>query len=60
MIDEKRRMRMALDVARGMHYLHSCRPPIVPRALKSPNLLVDKDFTVKVCSWPFIPAWYKP
>lgn len=49
-LDEKRRLLMALDVARGMHYLHACRPPIVHRDLKSPNLLVDKDFTVKVGS----------
>ena len=47
-LDEKRRLRMALDIARGMNYLHSCVPPIVHRDLKTPNLLVDKDFTVKV------------
>jgi serine/threonine protein kinase len=38
---------MATDTARGMNYLHSCRPPIIHRDLKSPNLLVDKDFTIK-------------
>ena len=36
-LDDKRRLRMALDVARGMNYLHSCRPPIVHRDLKSPQ-----------------------
>ena len=47
-LDDRRKLLMALDIARGMNYLHSCRPPIVHRDLKSPNLLVDKDFTVKV------------
>lgn len=47
-LEEKHRVRMAMDIARGMNYLHSCRPPVIHRDLKSPNLLVDKDFTVKV------------
>lgn len=42
---------MALDVARGMNYLHSCTPVIVHRDLKSPNLLVDKNWVVKVCDF---------
>lgn len=47
-IDMRRRLRMALDVARGMNYLHHRNPPIVHRDLKSSNLLVDKSWTVKV------------
>ncbi|OVA01750.1 Protein kinase domain [Macleaya cordata] len=50
-LDERRRMRMALDVARGMNYLHNCSPVIVHRDLKSPNLLVDKNWVVKVCDF---------
>ncbi|KAI7725552.1 hypothetical protein M8C21_019916, partial [Ambrosia artemisiifolia] len=34
--------------ARGMNYLHRCNPPIVHCDLKSSNLLVDKNWTVKV------------
>ncbi|BAH95443.1 Os11g0678000, partial [Oryza sativa Japonica Group] len=34
--------------ARGMNYLHNSSPPIVHRDLKSSNLLVDKNWTVKV------------
>ncbi|KAF5445490.1 hypothetical protein F2P56_034536 [Juglans regia] len=50
-LDERRRLRMALDAARGMNYLHNCSPIIVHRDLKSPNLLVDKNWVVKVCDF---------
>ncbi|KAL9336718.1 hypothetical protein Peur_071206 [Populus x canadensis] len=51
MLDERRRLSMAYDVAKGMNYLHKHNPPIVHRDLKSPNLLVDKKYTVKVCDF---------
>ncbi|KAJ4950393.1 hypothetical protein NE237_027225 [Protea cynaroides] len=47
-LNMRRRLRMALDVARGMNYLHNRNPPIVHRDLKTSNLLVDKNWTVKV------------
>ncbi|KAI3948042.1 hypothetical protein MKX01_014641 [Papaver californicum] len=45
---KRRRLRIALDVAKGINYLHCLSPPIVHWDLKSPNLLVDKNWTVKV------------
>ncbi|KAJ9559370.1 hypothetical protein OSB04_013984 [Centaurea solstitialis] len=47
-LDWRRRLHMAVDIARGMNYLHQCNPPIIHRDLKSSNLLVDKNWTVKV------------
>jgi serine/threonine protein kinase len=38
----------ALDAATGLLYLHRRSPPIIHRDVKSPNLLVDKDWHVKV------------
>jgi serine/threonine protein kinase len=46
-----RRLGMILDAAKGMQYLHSCNPPIIHRDLKSPNLLVDKNYNVKICDF---------
>ncbi|XP_059072687.1 uncharacterized protein LOC131066764 isoform X2 [Cryptomeria japonica] len=47
-LELRHRLRMALDVARGMSYLHRRKPPIIHRDLKSSSLLVDKNWTVKV------------
>ena len=47
------RLSMALDAAKGMNYLHTSDPPVIHRDLKSPNLLVDKHWRVKVCSAAF-------
>ncbi|CAI5948448.1 unnamed protein product [Closterium sp. NIES-65] len=48
-----RLLRMALDVARGVNHLHKCSPPVVHHDLKSANLLVDRNWTVK-------PQWVAP
>ena len=42
------RLQMALGAATGMCYLHGCRPVVLHRDLKSPNLLVDRHWRVKV------------
>ncbi|XP_038691405.1 serine/threonine-protein kinase CTR1-like isoform X2 [Tripterygium wilfordii] len=50
-LDERCRLNMAYDVAKGMAYLHQLKPPIVHRDLKSSNLLVDSSYTIKVCDF---------
>lgn len=37
------RIRLALDIARGVHALHSHHPPIIHRDLNSRNILVTKN-----------------
>lgn len=43
------RIRMALGAARALEYLHEqCQPPVVHRNLKSANVLLDDDLSVRV------------
>ena len=46
-----RKLKMSLDASEGMVYLHEQEPPVVHRDLKSLNLLVAEDFTVKVADF---------
>ena len=45
------RRRFALDTASGVNYLHTCNPPIIHRALKSLNLLLDDCYRVKLADF---------
>ncbi len=34
------RLRLAIDIARGLEFMHSMRPPMLHRDVKTPNVLV--------------------
>lgn len=42
------RTRMGLEIALGMEFLHSRKPPIIHRDLKTTNVLVDNNYSCKV------------
>jgi serine/threonine protein kinase len=50
-IDSKMMGEISLQIARGMSYLHSRRKSIIHRDLKSHNILVTDDFTIKVADF---------
>jgi len=50
-MDFARKLKFALDAARGMLYLHTSNPVILHRDLKSDNLLVSQDWTIKVADF---------
>ncbi|KAH7292408.1 hypothetical protein KP509_29G066700 [Ceratopteris richardii] len=48
-LDWETRMKIALDCAKGLEYLHECvTPPVIHRDFKSNNILLDSNFNAKV------------
>ncbi|XP_047312984.1 probable serine/threonine-protein kinase PBL25 [Impatiens glandulifera] len=48
-LDWTKRMKIALDAARGLEYLHDkANPPVIYRDLKSSNILLDDDYNAKL------------
>ncbi|KAJ3191596.1 hypothetical protein HK101_007576 [Irineochytrium annulatum] len=50
-MEPERKKAILLDTARGMAFLHGCRPRVIHQDLKSLNLLIAEDWTVKVADF---------
>lgn len=50
-LSTRQRLRLAVQAARGMCFLHEHDPPIIHRDLKPGNLLVTADMSIKVCDF---------
>ncbi|KAI9920659.1 hypothetical protein PsorP6_001582 [Peronosclerospora sorghi] len=47
-LTDEMRAQFVFDTSRGMSYLHQFELPILDRDMKSPNLLVERDFSIKI------------
>ncbi|KAK7314931.1 hypothetical protein VNO77_33461 [Canavalia gladiata] len=43
-----KRFSIILDIAKAVHYLHSCDPPVIHGDVKPSNILLDHDFSAKI------------
>ncbi|RHN39182.1 putative transferase, protein kinase RLK-Pelle-LRR-I-1 family [Medicago truncatula] len=51
-INWTKRLKIAVDAAHGLDYLHNgCKPPIIHRDLKSSNILLDENLHAKIADF---------
>eukprot|EP01091_Cochliopodium_minus_P010204 TRINITY_DN2661_c0_g1_i1.p1 TRINITY_DN2661_c0_g1~~TRINITY_DN2661_c0_g1_i1.p1 ORF type:complete len:846 (-),score=182.26 TRINITY_DN2661_c0_g1_i1:4-2256(-) len=50
-LDWVKKLKWSIQTSNGMNYLHSQKPAIVHRDLKSLNLLIDKEENCKICDF---------
>ena len=50
-LNVKEKLHLALEIAKGVNYLHSFNPPILHRDLKSLNILLNKNFQIKIADF---------
>ena len=50
-LEDIERLNLALEIAQGVNYLHSFKPPILHRDLKSLNILLDKNYVAKIADF---------
>ncbi|KAJ6889570.1 receptor-like serine/threonine-protein kinase [Populus alba x Populus x berolinensis] len=57
LVDWKKRFSIAVDIAKGIEYLHSLDPPVIHGDIKPSNILLDQCFNAKVADFGL--AWLK-
>jgi len=45
------RLKIASQVSLALYYMHSCDPIVIHRDLKTQNLVLDADYSVKLCDF---------
>eukprot|EP01006_Ploeotia_vitrea_P011275 TRINITY_DN30007_c0_g1_i1.p2 TRINITY_DN30007_c0_g1~~TRINITY_DN30007_c0_g1_i1.p2 ORF type:complete len:302 (-),score=8.27 TRINITY_DN30007_c0_g1_i1:1123-2028(-) len=53
-IDEREGLRIATDVGYAMEYLHSLKPVVIHRDLKTHNILRDQNGVYKICDFGLV------
>lgn len=58
-VDKDQQIRWALDIAKGIRYLHGLTPPRIHRDLKTSNILLSERWAAKVRApwYPVMQGW---